>query len=175
MDRKRAVRKFFDEEAGIDSDEDMDGDLSEEEEILAIEDEEADISGFINDTSQLGYTQDELDRLGVDANVTVAHQELDNMRARAQQFKTPILNRRMRDAKGRESLGTPDSTTGLGNMHFIRSVLEHHRQGGNADEIEDEYNQMMAEASPDDEDISPALEPSSKKVIYYESSDSDEE
>ncbi|GAX23403.1 fanconi anemia group M protein [Fistulifera solaris] len=174
MDRRRAVRKFFDEEAGIDSDEDMDGDLSEEEQIEAIEDEEADISGFINDTSQLGYTQDELDRLGVDAYVTRVHQELDNMRTRAQQFMTPILNRRMRDAKGRESLGSPDSAKGLGNMHFIRSVLEHHRQGGNADEIEDEYNQMMADASPDDED-SPALEPSSKKVIYYESSDADEE
>ncbi len=175
MNRRRAVRKFFDEEAGIDSDEDIDGDLSEEAQIEAIEDEEADISGFINDTSQLGYTQDELDRLGVDANVTLVHQELDNIRTRAQQFKTPILNRRMRDAKGRESLGSPDSANGLGNMHFIRSVLEHHRQGGNADEIEDEYNQMMAEASPDDEDTSPALEPSSKKVIHYESSDSDEE
>ena len=174
MDQKRAVRKFFDEEAGIDSDEDMDGDLSEDEDVEAIEDEEANISGFINDTSQLGYTQDELDQFDLDANVTTIHQELDNMRTRANQFKTPILNRRMRDAKGRESLGSADSAKGLGNMHFIRSVLEHHRQGGDANDIEEHYHQMEAEASPPDENVSHNVEAISKQIIYYESSEDED-
>lgn len=175
MLRRAAVRKFFDEEADIDSDEDMDGDLSENDDIEAIEDEEANISGFINDTSQLGYTQDELDRIDPDANLTTIHQELDNMRVRAQQFNTPILNRRMRDAKGRDSLGSPDSANGLGNMHFIRSVLEHHRQGGGADEIEEHYNQLEAEASPVNEDAFEIPVPPTRQVVYYESSDSDED
>ncbi len=28
-------------------------------------------------------------------------------------------------------------------MNFIRSVLEHHRQGGNADELENEYHRLV--------------------------------
>jgi hypothetical protein len=54
-------RSFFLEEADIDSDEDMDGDAGEEQDVGAIEEEELN-NGFINDSSQLGmWTQDELD------------------------------------------------------------------------------------------------------------------
>jgi hypothetical protein len=33
-------------------------------------------------------------------------------------------------------------------MHFIRSVLEHHRQGGDCEEIEQCYKQMARDGTP---------------------------
>ena len=37
-------------------------------------------------------------------------------------------------------------------MHFVRSVLEHHKNGGEADEIERAYKQLEKEASENDSD-----------------------
>ena len=78
------------------------------------------------------------------------HRELDTERERMHQFATPILNRRMRLQKEStinlsETPGSaPDSVQGLGNMHFIRSVLEHHRNGGNTEDVEEFYQQLEA-------------------------------
>jgi hypothetical protein len=55
-------------EADIDSDEDVDGDYAEEEEARRIEGEEEFYNSFINDSSQLDYTQDDLDRIGLSEN-----------------------------------------------------------------------------------------------------------
>ena len=37
-------------------------------------------------------------------------------------------------------------------MHFVRSVLEHHKNGGDADEIERAYQQLEKEAAENDSD-----------------------
>ena len=77
-------------------------------------------------------------------------------REKALQFATPLLNRRMmkrRDTdegsydstSAPDSSTAPDSTHGLGNMNFVRSVLEHHRNGGSADEIEAFYQVCAVE------------------------------
>ena len=77
-------------------------------------------------------------------------------REKALQFATPVLNRRMvhhrdtdegsYDSCGPPDLSTaPDSTRGLGNMNFVRSVLEHHRKGGSTDEIEAFYQELVSE------------------------------
>jgi len=50
------------------------------------------------------------------------------------------LNRRMRQVE--DSQLSSSSQKGLGNMHFIRSVLEHHRQGGQAKEIEEYFHRV---------------------------------
>jgi hypothetical protein len=174
--RRMALRRFIDDEAGVDTDED--GDVDENEIIRAIEEEEADISGFINDTTQLGYSPDELGKVDPDARTQDMHHALDNERMRAQQFKTPVLNRQMRGAKNRDSWDgeCPDSASGLGNMHFIRSVIEHHKQGGKAEEIEQFYNHLEEEASPVDEGaLIPEPEPPTKTVVYYVPSDSDDD
>ena len=107
---------------------------------------------FINDTSQLGYSQDDLDRINADAEIedcadpgeTVLHRQFDHQHNIDTQFKTPVFNRRMRaQTPASQSQHTESSQKGLGNMNFIRSVLEHHRQGGNADELEDEYHRLL--------------------------------
>ena len=104
--RKRA-RRFIDEEAGIGSDDDIEGDAAEERDLAALEAEEDSINSFINDSSQLGYTQDELGRVDPEASVTPAaslndssqgdalHRRVDNERTRQNQYATPLLNRKM--------------------------------------------------------------------------------
>jgi hypothetical protein len=134
-------------------------DEEEELEVMAIEDEEID-HDFINDSSQLGFTQDDLDRIepavdGCDDSATT-HRVLDIERERKLQFATPVLNRCMQRKSGgndeededllRSSASAPDSVRGLGKMHFIRSVLEHHRNGGSAAEVEDFYKEMEQQA-----------------------------
>jgi hypothetical protein len=49
--------------AGIDSGEDVDGDDTEEDDVATVKEEEESVKGFINDSSQLRYTQDELERV----------------------------------------------------------------------------------------------------------------
>jgi hypothetical protein len=48
-----------------------------------------------------------------------------------------------------EDESTPQSADssqrGLGNMAFIRSVIDHHKKGGDADEIENEYHRLAQE------------------------------
>lgn len=144
--------KFFDTEAVLDgSDEDSD----EEEAIKQIEEEESHNS-FINDSSQLGYTQDDLDQINADEEVreglifddSLLHRQLNHQQNVAEQFKTPIFNRRM--MRPSLSQNIPSSQRGLGNMNFIRSILEHHRQGGDSDEIEEEYHRLIGRCSPNE-------------------------
>jgi len=163
------IRAFFHEEAGIASDEDVDGDEDENSNIDAIEDEEADLSNFINDTSQLGFSQDHLGRIeGEDCHLAV-----DHMKAKAEQFATPMLNRQMKRPES-PSPAQPDSARGLGKMHFIRSVLEHHKQGGRAEEIEQLYHELEQESPPPtEEDLRPQRELPERKEVMYESSDSE--
>ena len=104
--RKRA-RRFIDEEAGIGSDDDLEGDAAEERDLAALEAEEDSVNSFINDSSQLEYTQDELGRVDPEASATPAaslndssqgdalHRRVDNERTRRNQYTTPLLNRKM--------------------------------------------------------------------------------
>ncbi len=159
--RKLVMKKFIDYEAEA-SDDDDDEEL-EERQIRAIEKEEDELAGdFINDTSQLGFSPDNLDSLPLEQSqvfidtTATTHRVLDMEREKAQQFATPVLNRRMvqhrdtdegsYDSCGPPDLSTaPDSTRGLGNMNFVRSVLEHHRKGGSTDEIEAFYQDLVFE------------------------------
>lgn len=172
--------RFMDQEAGIDSGEEGDGD-EEEADLVAIEEEEEFYNGFINDSSQLGYTQDALARVdpGVESqnhNDDTVHRTMDLERERMREFATPMLNRRTRDKttwSATQSSGA-GSEKGLGNMHFIRSVLEHHRHGGCADDIENVYNELEEEAGPVDEQaLVPERPPPNRTVMRYESSDED--
>ena len=139
--------KFLDVEAAND-----DSDESDEEAALKqIEDEEMSHDSFINDTSQLGYSQDELDHVNADAEVELCdggddvHRQFNHQVDIDNQWKTPVLNRRMREeeptSESQEYTQSSDQK-GLGRMNFIRSVLEHHRAGGDADALEDEYHRL---------------------------------
>jgi len=44
---------------------------------------------------------------------------------------------------GSPSPGKDSALKGLGNMSFIRSVIQHHKDGGNAEELEKEYNKIQ--------------------------------
>lgn len=200
---KAQTCRFLLHEADVEDDDDLEGDYDEDDEARRIEaEEEMFCDSFINDSSQLGYTQDELDRLDLSEIVQTPlesgaiHRAVDVAKERMNQFATPVFNRRMvkygrNQAKGTSGCGfdewnttpqsAPSSEKGLGNMHFIRSVLEHHRNGGGADEIEDVYNMIAQEGSPNDEERPvPPSNPRGPIVMQYmasdsESSDSDEE
>jgi hypothetical protein len=174
--RKRKYASFFDEEARIASDEDMDGDEGDEEHVRDIEEEEEFYGGFINDSSQLGFTQDELDR--ADPEEEGGHRALDATRAQASVFATPVLNRQMRQPAGERwsdaHSSVSSSIRGLGQMRFIRSVLEHHREGGEADEIEEAFHRLEGQGTPADEAAARPLPPEvERKVVVYHESDSD--
>jgi hypothetical protein len=173
---------FLDEEAGIDSGEDVDGDDAEEDDLAAIEEEEEFARGFINDSSQLGYTQDELERVDPEAcHDDTIHRAVDVERERKRQFATPVLNRRMKANTNKSEWSATQSSTagsekGLGNMHFIRSVLEHHRQGGEAEDIENVYHELEEEEeSVDESNMVPARKQPQRTIMHYESSGDDEE
>jgi ERCC4-related helicase len=148
--RREVLARFVLEEADIGSDEDLEGDVAEEEELRRLEEEEAlSQDSFINDNAVLTqhFSQDELGEVdpdAADADFDYTHRALDAQRDRENQFKTPNFNRRMM-RQADEGLSVPSSQRGLGQMHFIRSVLEHHRQGGDCDEIEQCYKQMERE------------------------------
>lgn len=156
---------FIHSEADIDSDEDVEGD--EEESDLRRIDEEEELAAldFINDSSQLGtYTQDVLDRVDNEDGESISvHRRLDIENERKRQFSTPILNRRMirkrtesggSDAReeSQNSGASRSSLKGLGNCHFIRSVIEHARRGGDADDIEEVYNEVEQEVAREEEE-----------------------
>jgi hypothetical protein len=191
-------------EADIDSDDDVDGDYGEEDEARRIEEDEEFFNSFINDSSQLDYTQDDLDRIGLSENAQTplescaTHRAVDMAKERMNQFATPIFNRRMvkngrKHANAIPRSGShnawdqptpqsvPSSEKGLGNMHFIRSILEHHRNGGGTEDIEEEFDRIAQETSPcDDEHSFPESNPAGPIIMRYvasdsESSDSDEE
>ena len=139
---------FLDCEAANDDSDESD----EEDELRRLEDEEGSHDSFINDTSQLGYSQDELDCCDADAEVKLcdggdAHlqRQLNQQNEIDLQWKTPVFNRKMREPSSQLSQhehGTQSSSKGIGRMNFIRSVIEHHRSGGDADEIEEEYHRL---------------------------------
>lgn len=160
------------EEAEISSDEDIEGDAGEENEIREIEEHELSQDSFINDSSQLGYTQDALDLVyanGGEDSVPLStrneennelgslHRTINNQADKNEQFATPTLNRRIKFRLGDCSPGglhtdkssSANSLKGLGNMHFIRSVLDHHKKGGECHEIEAEYNRIAAQTNCD--------------------------
>ena len=182
---------FIHSEADIDSDEDIEGDDEEESELRRIdEEEELAALDFINDSSQLGtYTQDVLDCIDHDDAQSISiHRRLDIENERKRQFATPILNRRMTrqrtdsresDAwdESQNSSATRSSLKGLGNCHFIRSVIEHARRGGEADDIEAVYNEVEHEVSleevgglDDDMELNQPIRP---LVLEYVPSDDD--
>lgn len=132
------VRRFFDLEASASECDDEDED-----------DEHLSQDSFINDSSQLGYTQGGLlssvdhsntqsSKKG-DRNSMSMYRRINNMRNRSDLFCTPLLNRRSKTA----DLSCPSSDVHLGKMTFIRSVIEHHKNGGDADEIEEEYHAIL--------------------------------
>ena len=175
QDRYR--HRFVVDEAAIDSAEDSEGD-EDELDLAAIEQEEALHDSFINDSSQLGYTQDDLDRIDPDSSVVLSasstqgvngnlHRALDMQWERSNQFATPAMSRRQwlrqrgigrlpasnsQHGSSGDEHGTPASAPGsekgLGRMHFIRSVLAHHERGGDADQIEQAYREL--EEEPED-------------------------
>jgi hypothetical protein len=73
---------------------------------------------------------------------------MENARVQAQLLATPILNRGM--VAPTQSADTNDpllsSAQGLGRMYFVRSVIDHHRQGGDEDQIESFVNAAETEA-----------------------------
>ena len=168
--RKKRYENFFDEEAAIASGEDADGDEADERLARDIEDEEELHKDFINDSSQLGYTQDEIDR--VDVNQNDEHRALDAGRALQDAFATPTLNRQMLQARS-DASSLPSSLRGLGQMHFIRSVIEHHRQGGSADEIEQAYHDLKAQETPVDEEHQRRSLLKRKRRVFIDDSESD--
>lgn len=146
--RKRLEEKYRSRFLDLEAANDDSGVSDEEDAIRQIEDEELSRDSFINDTSQLGYTQDDLDCGVADAEVEVCdhedsmlHRQFDHNHYLDNQFKTPVFNRRMR-TNASQSQHSQSSQKGLGNMNFIRSVLEHHRQGGDADHLEETYHQL---------------------------------
>ena len=146
--RRKVLSRFVLEEAEIKSDEDGDGDESETE-LRKVDEEEMSHDSFINDSMELTqhFSQDNLADIDPDASVSVDfhHRVLDAQRDRDNQFKTPLLNRRMQNPDSANSQVSSASDQGLGKMNFIRSVLEHHRQGGRAEEIEAYYRRVERE------------------------------
>jgi len=161
MVKKRVEEKyrcrFLDAEAAGDDSEESD----EEDAIKQIEDEEMSHDSFINDSSQLGFTQDDLDRVNADAEIEVCyhaesvhHRQFNHQHNIDNEFKTPVFNRRMR-APASQSQHSEPSQKGLGNMNFIRSVLEHHRAGGDADQLEQEYHRLAGNNESQEADNEP--------------------
>ncbi|VEU34307.1 unnamed protein product [Pseudo-nitzschia multistriata] len=176
--RRRGLARFVLDEAEIGSDQDHDDEI-ENEELRLLEEEEGTGSqdSFINDNPDLTqhFSQDVLGDVDPDAASTDfvygacknrdendsggssnIHRALDARREREHQFRTPNFNRRSMRAPDSSSpsytengCSIPSSERGLGRMHFIRSVLEHHRQGGDCDEIESEYKRLEASAGAD--------------------------
>lgn len=154
LERREKARQFIDEEADIGSDEE--GDEAEAWELAVLEEEDESMTSFINDSSQLGFVQDQLACIEMSgggrfslsscsANEDALHWRLDQQRAIDEQYATPFLNRKMQ----RDSLtpvSAPDSERGLGKLHFVRSVLEHHRHGGDAHAIEGCYQELQEKA-----------------------------
>ena len=139
-----AVSKFFDIEAGVSTSEDEDDQNSSAAGEFSQD-------SFINDSSQLGFTQDVLDTLECEksqnsgtSDAFALHRRLDMTKAQDETFATPILAR-SRNRSTPSSI--PSSEKNLGKMHFIRSVIEHHKKGGDANEIESEYHAIMQNTS----------------------------
>ncbi|KAL3938675.1 MAG: hypothetical protein SGBAC_006466, partial [Bacillariaceae sp.] len=151
--RRLGTAKFVLEEAKIEAHDDMDDDDDDDAENEALKEEDSfSNDSFINDSSQLTqhYSDDDLGRVDPHASrdVDSLHRNLNAQHDRKDQYKTPFLNRRARGSPGVD-LSETSSQEGLGNMHFVRSVLHHHEQGGDAEEIEAYFRDLQAtEQSP---------------------------
>lgn len=130
----KGVAKFFDLEADAsesDDDEDEDEDLSQD--------------SFINDSSQLDYTQTGSLSFATqstgkkDRNSISMYRRINNSNTLNDLFSTPLLNRRSKSS----DFSCPSSDAHLGKMNFIRSVIEHHQRGGSANELEKQYNTII--------------------------------
>lgn len=158
---------FIDTEAALDGKEDFEGDALEAIEARRIDEEELAAMDFINDSSQMDYTQDALDRVDPEEESTLLHRQFDIEDARKRQFATPVFNRRMKrpGSQGSNGWGSSQarggrsSLDGLGNCHFIRSVIEHARQGGDVEDIEAVYNETEAELAQEVDTPARRLEP----------------
>lgn len=102
---------------------------------------------FINNSSQLGFTDDVLDMLDCNKlqsssphDLGMLHRQVHMMKEQDETFATPVLKRRR---KGNNELSLQSSEKKLGGMHFIRSVIEHHRKGGDANELERGYHEII--------------------------------
>jgi Fanconi anemia group M protein len=139
--RRKGAAAFVLEEAEVGSDDVTDEDEDDDDEL---DDDEISNDSFINDAAELTqhFSQDELGLVDREASEDISfnHRALDAQREIAQQYKTPLLNRRM--TRPHDSQFSSSSQKGLGNMHFVRSVLEHHRQGGRAEDIDAFYRQI---------------------------------
>lgn len=137
----KGVAKFFDLEADA-SDSDDDDDNDDEDGVLSQD-------SFINDSSQLGYTQTgslsfaTQSTVKKDRNSVSMYRRINNSDALNDLFSTPLLNRRSKSS----DLSCPSSDAQLGKMNFIRSVIEHHQRGGSANELEKQYNNLILEAA----------------------------
>ena len=184
--KKRHYSYFLEEEASISSDEDIDGDEDEDEDVADIEEEENVHSSFINDSSQLGYAPDALDDLGPENEEDGVHRAVDHEWEVQNEFKTPALNRRMAKHRRKKHVSSsshgfsdastvPGSEEGVGNMHFIRSVIDHHRQGGTAQQIEHLYEQMEAANDEDASSVECTIPEPKRTVVNYKEESDDED
>jgi ERCC4-related helicase len=176
--RRQVLSRFVLEEADVGSDEDVDGDCDENEELRRLEDQANSQDSFINDNFELTqhFSQDDLAKVDPDASAAsnFQHRALDAQKERDNQFKTPLFNRRMKNRE--DSQFSFSSEKGLGNMNFIRSVLEHHRQGGGCEEIEEFYHQVAQEEAQRDQSPAQAaaVPPRQPKIVMVYASSDDE-
>jgi hypothetical protein len=94
---------------------------------------------FINDSSQLGHSQNQ--QLSQDQNIT-SHRLVDALNVEQSLYSTPMLRRKNQLTQS----SIPSSEKAIGKMNFIKSVLEHHRKGGNSNDIEREYNRLLIDS-----------------------------
>ncbi len=124
---------YVDEEAECDSD-------SCGDDYESLEDNHAQSqNSFINDSSQLGISQDQ--DLSQDQNIT-SHRQVDALNVEQSLYSTPMLRRKNQLTQS----CIPSSEKALGKMNFIKSVLEHHRKGGDSNDIEREYNRLLRDS-----------------------------
>ena len=95
---------------------------------------------FINNSSQLGYSQTQC---LTQTNVITSHRRFDVLDEDQSLYSTPVFRR----AHHMTQNSVPSSEKALGKMHFIKSVLEHHRKGGHCDEIEREFHSIAANSN----------------------------
>ncbi len=111
----------------------------------AIESEEDDDmrpsqDSFINDSSQLGYSQSQYSSL--EEEIGTSHRQVDTLNRQEDIFSTPILKTRHQQTQS----SLPSSEKVIGKMPFIRSVMEHCKRGGDPNDIERGYNDLLSKA-----------------------------
>jgi len=129
--QRRLAAQFMDVEAGIDSGDSGDEFGMDDDSLGSLED-------FINDGDvSVDRGLDSLDS----ADPHAQYRKVDIMEESGR-FTTPRLRRRRRTSEGSQLSGgwSATSVDGLGDMHFIKSVIDHHNRGGEARELEEAYH-----------------------------------